>query len=122
MQLIIVRTLQVIAALGLLNVWLLRFSKRTEYRGGSAGSMPEEFAAYGLPAWFAWVIGALKIGIALLLIAGLWIPAVVRPAALLLCVLMVGAIVMHFRINDPIRKYVPAALMLALAVGIVLLR
>ena len=37
---------QILVALGLLNVWLLRFRKPTPYRGGQARSMPEEFAAF----------------------------------------------------------------------------
>jgi hypothetical protein len=35
--------LQIIAALGLLNVWVLRISKKTPYRGKGAASMRREF-------------------------------------------------------------------------------
>jgi uncharacterized membrane protein YphA (DoxX/SURF4 family) len=111
---------QIVAALGLLNVWLLRANRRTEYRGADAGNMREEFAAYGLPAWMVGVVGALKVGAALALIAGIWYRPVVRPAALLICVLMLGALAMHFKIHDPLRKSAPAAGMLALAIFIVL--
>lgn len=52
---------QLVIALGLLNVWLLRTGKPTSWRGGDAKNMREEFAAYGLPPWFMWVIGSLKI-------------------------------------------------------------
>lgn len=110
--------LQLAAALGLLNVWLLRFSRPTGYRGGSAGSMVEEFVTYGLPAWFAYVVGALKIGSALALIAGIWIPSLVLPAAGLVCVLMLGALAMHARIRDPLNKFLPALGMLILSVCI----
>ena len=110
--------IQVVAALGLLNVWLIRFNRRTSYRGGSAGSMREEFAAYGLPGWFLYFIGALKIGTAIALIAGLWLPALVLPAAVLLSVLMLGAVAMHLKIRDPLVKCVPALLMLALGLAI----
>ena len=82
--------------------------------------MREEFAAYGLPMWFAYVIGTLKVGSALLLLAGLWIPALVLPAALLVCILMVGALSMHLKVRDPLKKYLPAAGMLAICVLIVL--
>jgi uncharacterized membrane protein YphA (DoxX/SURF4 family) len=110
--------LQIAAALGLLNVWLVRFNRRTAYRGGGAASMPEEFAAYGLPAWFAYVIGALKIGAALALIAGIWLPSVVPPAAALVCTLMVGALAMHARIRDPLKRFLPALGMLVLCLAI----
>lgn len=110
--------LQFAAALGLLNVWLLRFHQRTGYRGGNAGSMVEEFAAYGLPAWFAYVIGSLKIGAALALIAGIWIPTLVLPAAALISILMLGALAMHIKIGDPLKKSLPALGMLALCLAI----
>jgi len=110
--------LQFAAALGLLNVWLLRFHQRTGYRGGDAGSMVEEFAAYGLPAWFAYVIGSLKIGAALALIAGIWIPTLVLPAAALVSILMLGALAMHIKIADPLKKSLPALGMLALCLAI----
>ncbi|MCY7378614.1 MAG: DoxX family protein [Gemmatimonadaceae bacterium] len=110
---------QIVAALGLLNVWLLRFSQGTPYRGGEAHSMREEFQAYGLPAWFTWVIGALKIGVAISFIAGLWISALVLPAALLLSVLMLGALAMHVKVHDPLKKSLPAVGMLTLALIIV---
>lgn len=111
---------QIVAALGLLNVWLLRANRSTEYRGGDAGNMREEFAAYGLPAWMVGVVGALKVGAALALIAGIWYRPLVLPAALLICVLMLGALAMHLKIHDPLRKSAPAAGMLALALFIVL--
>lgn len=110
--------IQVIAALGLLNVWLIRFNQRTSYRGGGAGSMREEFAAYGLPGWFLYFIGALKLGTAIALIAGLWLPVLVLPAAVSLCVLMLGALSMHLKIRDPLMKSLPALLMLALGLAI----
>lgn len=111
---------QIVAALGLLNVWLLRANRSTEYRGADARNMREEFAAYGLPAWMVVVVGTLKVGVALALLAGIRYPVLVLPAALLLCALMLGALAMHFRIHDPLRKSAPAAAMLALAVVIAL--
>ena len=114
----IIYILQIIVALGLLNVWLLRFNQRTAYRGGNASSMREEFAAYGLPAWFAYLIGVLKIGSALALIVGIWLPVLVLPAAGLISVLMVGALSMHIKIHDPLKKSLPALGMLALSLAI----
>jgi uncharacterized membrane protein YphA (DoxX/SURF4 family) len=109
-----------VAALGLLNVWLLRANRRTAYRGANATNMREEFAAYGLPAWMVVVVGVLKVGAAIALIAGIWYRVLVLPAALLIVVLMLGALAMHVKIHDPLRKSAPAAGMLALAVVIVL--
>ena len=111
-------TLQIVVALGLLNVWMLRFYQSTAYRGGGARSMPEEFAAYGLPAWIIYVVGALKVGGALCLITGIWFPFLVFPAALVIGLLMVGAVAMHVKIGDPLKKSVPALFMLTSCVVI----
>ena len=112
--------LQVIVALGLLNVWLVRAGRSTAYRGGSAKTMVEEFAAYGLPDWMRKLVGVLKIGAAIALLAGIWVPVLVAPTALLVSVLMLGALAMHVKIGDPIRKSVPAAIVLALCIVILL--
>lgn len=119
MQLVI-PALQVVAALVLLSVWLVRFGRETPYRGGNAQSMKEEFAAYGLPAWSMYVVGTLKVGLAVALIAGLWLPTVVVPAALLLGGLMLGAVAAHLKIRDPLRKSMPALVMLLLSICIAL--
>ncbi len=112
---ILIVVCQVVAACGLLNVWLLRRNKSTPFRGGNAQNMSEEFAAYGLPAGMVILIGTLKVAIAIALIAGIWMPVLVRPAAAALGVLMLGALAMHVRVSDPIVKSLPAAGMLALA-------
>ena len=108
--------LQLVVALGILNVWLLRFNQSTAYRGGQARSMPEEFAAYGLPGWLTYVVGALKVGGALCLIAGIWFHSLVLPAALVIGILMVGALAMHLRIGDQLKKSVPALCMLTFCI------
>ena len=113
--------LQVGIALGLFNVWLLRFSRSTPYRGGAAATMPEEFFAYGLPRWSTYLVGLLKLGAGLALIIGLWHPHWVLPAALLIVGLMLGALFMHFKIRDPLKKNLPALVMLILSVSLCLI-
>jgi hypothetical protein len=114
--------LQVIAGLGLINVWLVRPRSATAFRGGSSQTLREEFAAYGLPDWCFYAVGASKIVSAVMLIVGIWVPRVVLPAALVIAVLMIGALAMHAKVKDPLTKSVPAFLMLAMVVGIALLR
>ncbi len=111
----ILTALQVILALGLLNVWLLRANSSTRYRGGDAPSLKEEFRAYGLPEWFFYLVGFLKIGSAVALIAGIGFPALVLPASLLVAALMLGALAMHVKVSDPLVRSVPAFLMLAMS-------
>lgn len=118
----LVLILQLIVAIGLLNVWLLRSKKSTEYRGKAASNLKEEFLAYGLPVWFFYLIGALKIGAALALIAGVWMPELLPFASGLVIVLMLGALSMHIKVKDPIKKSLPAALMLIMSAGIFFLQ
>lgn len=116
MESILIKSIQLIIALGLLNVWLLRFNKKTAYRGGDSGNLVEEFAIYGLPSWFCYLIGFLKVGSALSLILGLWIPALTLPASLLVMGLMLGAVTMHAKVKDPIKKALPASAMLIMSI------
>jgi hypothetical protein len=113
-----VTVIQVVVALGIFNVWMVRPGKASPWRGGSAANMKEEFAAYGLPDWSMQVVGFLKLACAVGLIVGIWFPVVTRPAAILLGVLMMGAIAMHVKVNDPLKKSVPAFTMLVLCVVI----
>lgn len=75
---------QVIVALGLINVWLLRRGKSTPYRGGNADNMEQEFATYGLPTRFMWLICILKLSAAAALLLGMLLPPLVVPASTLL--------------------------------------
>jgi len=113
--------LQLVVGLGLLNVWLVRSKSATAYRGGSATSLREEFAVYGLPSFAFPVVGVLKVSSAIVLIAGVWLELPVRLAAAVIAALMVGAILMHVKVSDPIKRAVPATIMLALSAAIVVL-
>jgi uncharacterized membrane protein YphA (DoxX/SURF4 family) len=113
--------LQIIAALGLLNVWLLRAGKETAYRGKNAKNMREEFAAYGLPGWSMYVVGGLKILIALAFLVGIWVPGLAQPAAIILTLLMLGAFAMHLKVKDPMIRAVPSIAMLVMAILIAVL-
>ena len=112
--------LQLVVALGILNVWMLRSGKRTPFRGGDAKNLREEFAAYGLPFWFMCVVGVLKVSLAVALIAAIWIHPVAQPAAIGLGVLMLGAFVMHLKVKDPIKKALPSIAVLAMCTAIAL--
>jgi hypothetical protein len=114
MQLIVI-LFQIIIALGIANVWLLRSGQSTAWRGGSAQNMTEEFAEYGLPAWFMKLVGAMKLTFAALLVIGIWVQGVTVYAALGLVALMLGAVAMHVKIGDPPKKAVPAFAMLAMS-------
>jgi hypothetical protein len=113
--------LQLVVGLGLLNVWIVRSRSATAYRGGAATSLREEFAVYGLPVAVFFTVGVLKVGSALVLIAGVWLDVPVQVAAGVVAALMVGALAMHVKVGDPVKKAVPATLMLAMSTAIALL-
>lgn len=110
--------LQLFVAFGLLNVWVIRNNHATPYRGSNSSSLKSEFAAYGLPLWSFYVIGFIKISSALLLLLGLWIPFLVFPSALVISLMMVGALCMHIKVRDPVKKLLPALIMLFCSIGI----
>jgi hypothetical protein len=116
----ITQVLQLIVAFGLFNVWVVRRNKSTAYRGGNATNIVEEFAVYGFSPSFCYAIGLLKIGSAILLILGLVFPKIVAPVAFLVSLLMVGAVTMHAKVGDPIKKAIPATLMLIMSLIIFL--
>lgn len=110
---------QLIVGLGLLNVWLIRFNKSTDYRGGAAQNMKQEFATYGLPEWFCYVVGALKIISGVTLLISIFVPGLALYPAVVVSVLMLGALAMHVKVKDPIKKSLPAASVLALCILII---
>ncbi|MCU0345137.1 MAG: DoxX family protein [Ignavibacterium sp.] len=107
--------IQVIIAVSIFNVWIIRFGKPTSWRGGTAKSMKEEFETYGLPLWFMQLIGFLKLTLAALLITGIFVPVLIEPAAIGMAVLMLGAIIMHIKIKDAPIKSLPAFTFLVLS-------
>lgn len=108
--------IQLIVGLGLLNVWLVRAGSATSYRGGDSQDLKQEFAAYGLPDFAFYLVGTLKIGSAIVFVAGR--QELVPLAAAVVAVLMVGALVMHAKVKDPAMKSLPAFLMLLMSGGV----
>lgn len=118
---IIKHIVQAVIAIGIFNVWLMRFGKRTTWRGGSATNMKEEFEAYGLPGGALYFVGFLKLLCASLLLVGIWVSPVTLPAACVIALLMLGAVAMHFKIGDSPKKSLPAASLLALSLLVLIL-
>jgi len=106
---------QAILAFGLINVWIFRNNKSTGFRGDNAKTLKEEFKAYGLPESIYYSVGFLKLTSALLFIVGFWYPEVLIYPAAVIVVLMLGALAMHVKVKDPLKKSVPAFLMLLLS-------
>ena len=113
--------IQVVIALGIFNVWIIRLKKPSMYRGGESNNMESEFKAYGFKDSFMKFIGFSKLLLACLLLIGIWFPILVDPSAFLMGCLMVGAIGVHVKINDSLIKSLPAFLMLSLCFAIIIL-
>jgi uncharacterized membrane protein YphA (DoxX/SURF4 family) len=122
LQLLLRKVLQVGLGLSMINVWVFRSQLESEYRGGSAKNMVEEFASYGLPAWLMYVVGALKITASLFLFAGLKYSTLIEPAAVSISALMIGAVAMHVKVGDGFKKLLPAVSCLIVSLLITFLR
>ena len=112
--------LQLTIALGIFNVWIIRFNKPTAYRGGGAQTLAEEFRVYGLSDQTCKVVGVLKLTLAGLLVVGIWFPTIASWAAGGMALLMLVAVLMHFKVSDPISKAIPASCILALSLFVAL--
>jgi hypothetical protein len=117
----IINILKIIIGLGLLNVWIIRFNKASSYRGGDAKNMIEEFKAYRLPQAVMYLVGFLKVVSALVLIISVFINDIEKFALYTICLLMIGAIIMHLIIKDPFRKSLPALSLLILTLAAIAL-
>jgi len=115
-------TIQLIIPLVIFNVWLLRQNRTTAYRGVDAPDLKAEFKAYGLPDWSYYIVGALKLSAAAMLLIGFLQPELVLPGAALMALLMLGAVSMHVKVSDPAIRYLPASLMLIMSLLLLVLK
>jgi hypothetical protein len=100
---------QVIVAVSVLFVWVFRFD-----------NIVVEFKQYGLPDLVRSMVGASKISLATLLIAGIWFPSLVLYPALIMAFLMICAQYFHFKIKNPWSKHGPSFMLLILSLVIAL--
>ena len=70
--------MQLIIATVIFFVWTIRYNWDTNYRGGDAKNLREEFKVYGLPDWSLPLVGTVKIAAAVTIAAGIWIPLPVK--------------------------------------------
>lgn len=77
--------------------------------------MQEEFEVYGLSRAMMFMVGTLKVIAAIVLVISIWYPFLAVPASAAMGFLMFGAIWMHLRVKDPLKKSLPAFLLLLLS-------
>tara|TARA_B100001287_G_scaffold139145_1_gene117212 strand:- start:2764 stop:3129 length:366 start_codon:yes stop_codon:yes gene_type:complete len=111
--------LNVIIALTIFNVWFLRYNRKTPFRGGDASSLLQEFKVYGLPKWMFYLTGFVKILLSVALIVGIWFKEINILASMLLSFIMLMAVIMHIKVNDPLKKSIPALTILLFLLTII---
>ena len=94
---------QLIVAISVIIVWVFRYE-----------NIVLEFKQYGLSSLVRNAVGASKIALATVLILGIWYTEFLIPASLLMAVLMIGAQYCHFKVNNPLVKFVPSLVLLLL--------
>ena len=119
---IIVIILKVIVGLSILNVWLIQPTKPTRWRGGNATTIFEEFEVYGLSKTMCYIIGFIKVSLAILLLASIWFEGITAYVSSALALMLFGSIVMHIKVKDPLFKSVPAFIFLVMTILIAVLR
>lgn len=113
--------LKCVVGLSILNVWLLRKGQASQWRGGNASSLKEEFQHYGLSETVMNVVGTIKCLLAAALLISIFVKELELYSALGIAIMMVGAIAMHIKVGDALKKSFPAFLFLALSVLIILI-
>jgi len=100
----IVKLAQIIVAISVAYVWIFRFD-----------NVIKEFKQFGLSDLTRNLVGATKISLATLLVAGIWYSSLVFFPAVLMGLLMIGAQYFHFKISNPFIKHLPSLILLILS-------
>ena len=98
---------QVLVALSIGYVWIFRFD-----------NIVKEFKQYGLSDLTRTLVGAAKISLSTLLVAGIWFHDLILVPALLIAFLMLSAQFFHFKVSNPWQKHIPSLILLVLCLFI----
>lgn len=74
----------------------------------------DNFNSWRLPQWFRVVTGLVQVVGVIALVIGFWEPSWAAAAGLWLGVTMLGGILVHIRVKDPIQKTFPAIILFIL--------
>ena len=95
---------QIIVTVSVVYVWTFRFH-----------NVLKEFKQFGLSDLTRNIVGATKISLATLLVAGIWYPSLVLIPSIFMGLLMVGAQYFHFKVSNPLIKHLPSLILLILS-------
>lgn len=101
--------IQITLGLSVIYVWIFRFK-----------NVVRDFEQFGLNDLTRNFVGASKIALATLIIAGIWHPSLVLIPALFMSLFMISAQYFHFKIKNPFIKRLPSLLLLILSAIIVI--
>jgi len=106
----LVKLAQIVVAISVAYVWIFRFE-----------NVIKEFKQFGLSDLTRNLVGATKISLATLLVAGIWYSPLVFIPSILMGLLMIGAQYYHFKISNPFIKHLPSLILLILSAFIAFL-
>lgn len=104
MESIFINVAQLALGLSVVYVWVFRFD-----------NVVKEFKQFGLPDLTRNVVGASKIALATLLIAGIWHSSLVQVSSVLMGLFMIVAQYFHFKVKNPFIKHLPSLVLLILS-------
>ena len=96
-------------ALSVAYVWIFRFH-----------NVLREFKEFGLSDVTRNLVGATKISLATLIVAGIWHSSLVFIPSILMGLFMVAAQYFHFKVKNPPIKHLPSLILLSLCAFIVI--
>jgi len=94
---------QIIVATSVAYIWIFRYDV-----------IIKEFKEFGLNNLARTFVGASKISLATLLIAGIWYPSLIPIPSILMGLFMLAAQYYHFKIKNPFIKHLPSLIFLIL--------
>lgn len=100
----VLRVLQMVVGLSVVFVWTFRYD-----------NVVKEFKQFGLDDLTRNLVGASKIALATLLIAGIWHSSLVQIPAIGMGLFMTAAQYFHFKIKNPFIKKLPSLVLLILS-------
>ncbi|MBM4151693.1 MAG: hypothetical protein FJ212_08685 [Ignavibacteria bacterium] len=92
---------QLVVGVSVLFVWIFRYD-----------NIIKEFKQFGLSDFMRSFVGASKIALATLLLAGIWYPSFVQISSILMGIFMISAQFYHFRAHNPFLKRLPSLIFL----------
>lgn len=104
MENVFLSSTQMILGLSVAYVWVFRFD-----------NVVKEFKQFGLSDLTRNFVGASKIALATLLVAGIWHSSLVQIPSILMGVFMIAAQFFHFKVKNPFIKHLPSLFLLILS-------